>query len=602
MAAPTRSQLEAYARQAAIKNGVDPNIFVAQINQESGFNPAAHNPSGASGIAQLMPQYYPNVDTSDPYASLDAAAQTMGQNVKRNGGDYAKALAAYDAGQGAVDKYGGVPPFAETQQYVKVILGSAGGKTMGQMQGGNPPPADNRPPLPGQMTPGLVAAVDPEIAAIIAMAADGDPATPTPPQGAPASDPALADPNGVASGMDGTTILRILEAKYNLPHTQARIATKSTTDPNTFQKTDTSYTTRYTWSNGKTLDIETPSQQGLPNYVLRGSALADLGNTAHSNGSHSSADNSSPWIVYFDENGKVVGKDPNPNYQPGTGPKSTVSSADNSNPFLVHFDANGNITGTERNPNYIPPAGQDPNEVAYKKALTAQAEASTAKINQSLRPVAQAAIEDAYQIIDAIKADVAAGRKTPAEASELMAQVHQGLAQTLTGTTVFEVQKQAQDTQTQRASQAASLLNQRVQSAASLGSSLFGAATANGGILAPKGGGSWGIDPMQIANGEVNQMGGGQGTGDAAAAFLKAALSGGGAPPGPGQPGPSPFPTTREAVLAQYPHLASQGQAATFIPPNNEQNAGGPGITVAPPTPIDGNIPTLLASIGQGGR
>jgi hypothetical protein len=114
--------LQDYARQAALKAGVDPDIFVRQIQQESGFNPGARSPAGAQGIAQIVPKFHPGVDVTDPYASLDYAANLMKSNVGKYGGDYAKALAAYNAGGGAVDKYGGVPPFEETQRYVSTIL------------------------------------------------------------------------------------------------------------------------------------------------------------------------------------------------------------------------------------------------------------------------------------------------------------------------------------------------------------------------------------------------------------------------------------------------------------------------------------------------
>lgn len=119
--------LRAYAIQKAQQYGLDPNIFVRQIDQESGFDPNAHNPSGATGIAQFMPDTAKSlgIDPTNPYQSLDGAARWMGQLVGKYGGDYAKALAAYNAGPGAVDQYGGVPPFKETQAYVSNILGNA---------------------------------------------------------------------------------------------------------------------------------------------------------------------------------------------------------------------------------------------------------------------------------------------------------------------------------------------------------------------------------------------------------------------------------------------------------------------------------------------
>jgi len=120
--------LQDYARQAAQRVGIDPDIFTRQIQQESGFNPNAKSPAGATGIAQFMPGTAQGmgIDPSDPYAALDAAAKLDRQNLEKYG-DYRSALAAYNAGGGNVDKYGGVPPFEETQRYVQNILGGAGG-------------------------------------------------------------------------------------------------------------------------------------------------------------------------------------------------------------------------------------------------------------------------------------------------------------------------------------------------------------------------------------------------------------------------------------------------------------------------------------------
>src|SRR5262252_261397 len=129
--------LQAYARQAAQKAGIDPDIFVRQIQQESGFNPNAQSPAGAQGIAQFMPGTAQGmgVDPHDPYAALDAAARLDAQHLAQYGGDWSKALAAYNAGAGNVDKYGGVPPFAETQRYVSTILGGAKQAVRGAVQG-----------------------------------------------------------------------------------------------------------------------------------------------------------------------------------------------------------------------------------------------------------------------------------------------------------------------------------------------------------------------------------------------------------------------------------------------------------------------------------
>ena len=123
----------ALARQAAQQAGHPwPDLFVAQMRQESGFNEDViycrrFSSAGAMGIAQFMPATAAGlgVDPCNPTAALAAAARLMVSYYNRYG-DWAKALAAYNAGPGNVDKYGGVPPFAETQSYVSSILASAG--------------------------------------------------------------------------------------------------------------------------------------------------------------------------------------------------------------------------------------------------------------------------------------------------------------------------------------------------------------------------------------------------------------------------------------------------------------------------------------------
>jgi hypothetical protein len=113
------------AQQAASRHGVDPGIFTRMINQESGFNTQARSPAGALGIAQFMPATAQGfgIDPMDPMAALDAAARYIKNGLSQFDGSYPLALAAYNAGAGAVRKYGGIPPYKETQNYVRSILG-----------------------------------------------------------------------------------------------------------------------------------------------------------------------------------------------------------------------------------------------------------------------------------------------------------------------------------------------------------------------------------------------------------------------------------------------------------------------------------------------
>lgn len=141
---PDRNSLVAAAREAAARYGLDPAIFVRQIDQESGFNPRAISPAGAQGIAQFMPGTARGVGLKDPFepvSALDASAKHMAA-LLRNLGSYPLALAGYNAGAGAVQKYGGIPPYKETQNYVRAILGNLDPSTAGRT------PSPSSSPIP----------------------------------------------------------------------------------------------------------------------------------------------------------------------------------------------------------------------------------------------------------------------------------------------------------------------------------------------------------------------------------------------------------------------------------------------------------------------
>jgi soluble lytic murein transglycosylase-like protein len=119
-----RGKFLALARAAARKHGVPEDLFLRLVHQESGWNAAAVSPKGAIGLAQLMPGTATllGVDATDPGQNLDGGARYLAMMYSRFG-SWQLALAAYNAGPGAVEQYGGIPPYDETTGYVAAILG-----------------------------------------------------------------------------------------------------------------------------------------------------------------------------------------------------------------------------------------------------------------------------------------------------------------------------------------------------------------------------------------------------------------------------------------------------------------------------------------------
>ncbi|HVN69710.1 MAG TPA: lytic transglycosylase domain-containing protein [Candidatus Binatia bacterium] len=113
--------------RAARANSLPPEFLAATLLQESAYDPQAVSSAGAIGIAQFMPDTAAGagLDPTDPFASIGAAARLIGNYVAayrdRYDEPYATALAAYNAGPGAVEQYDGVPPYAETREYIDLI-------------------------------------------------------------------------------------------------------------------------------------------------------------------------------------------------------------------------------------------------------------------------------------------------------------------------------------------------------------------------------------------------------------------------------------------------------------------------------------------------
>jgi soluble lytic murein transglycosylase-like protein len=129
-AAPGATPYAAEISAAAARNGVDPKLLTGLIRAESNFDPNAGSPAGAQGLTQLMPGTAAGLGVTnplDPVQSIEGGARYLRQQLDHFGGDVTKALAAYNAGPGAVERFGGVPPYEETQNYVRRVIGYAQG-------------------------------------------------------------------------------------------------------------------------------------------------------------------------------------------------------------------------------------------------------------------------------------------------------------------------------------------------------------------------------------------------------------------------------------------------------------------------------------------
>jgi soluble lytic murein transglycosylase-like protein len=119
------AELISLAHQVALRHGVDHRLVESLVEMESSYNPNAVSSKGAMGLMQLMPavaRHYGVRNPFDPWQNLDAGVRHMRELLDHFDADLMRTVAAYNAGAGAVDRYDGVPPYRETQNYVRKVL------------------------------------------------------------------------------------------------------------------------------------------------------------------------------------------------------------------------------------------------------------------------------------------------------------------------------------------------------------------------------------------------------------------------------------------------------------------------------------------------
>lgn len=125
----SHGEIDGLIQKYASKNGLDPDFVKAVVKQESGFNPKATSKCGAMGLMQLMPSTAQGLGVQNAYdaeQNIEGGVKYLKGMLDRFGNSKELALAAYNAGPNAVKKYDGIPPYKETQNYVKNIMASYG--------------------------------------------------------------------------------------------------------------------------------------------------------------------------------------------------------------------------------------------------------------------------------------------------------------------------------------------------------------------------------------------------------------------------------------------------------------------------------------------
>jgi hypothetical protein len=504
----------AVARSIAQREGVDPDLFERQIDQESGFNPNARSGAGALGIAQIVPQYHPGVDPMDPIPALTYAAKWM-RELKQQHGSWRDALIVYNGGGRALERWKAGRPFEESVAYINAILGP-----------GKAEAAELDTAPPGRSAPVASPAQDTFDRVVAA-------------KGNPVSVLDVTPSKKINEEDDGTKVFRYVFADgtniETVSHPGGDFEIKSGTalrtpaaaadkkpspadklepikDPNT----------------GKTVKLRDPST----------GTVIDLPDAKD-------PIKSKPTLVGV--NGKRYLYDPETDTTtPSSLPADEVKPKRSTHTVgkrIYTVDEDGNVVGSAdlRTANDVAKEGQDLESGALgieKDKIAIQ------KDRQALLPKAQQVIAGHLQTVEYVRGMLERGEIDQAKADAYVAASKAQAEAELGGTTTWAMKKAEDDAKQARERMGVDLLNQRISSESSLGSSVVSSALglAAKAMLRP-GQTSLGVDPFAAAAGYSAQINRGAQTDPVIAALLGGASAAPVAAPGPGLPPGAPaFP------------------------------------------------------------
>lgn len=477
-------------RQAATRAGVDPDLFVRLIEAESSFDPDVISgrrvsSAGAKGIAQLMPVHWSVVDPTNPEASLNYAARMLSDFYRRYG-SWELALAAYNAGPGSVEKYGGVPPYQETRAYVSKIMGSrSSGKA------------------PGMASPSIQA--------------QGDPQMSDPINGNPFGDP---DANELPGRFEeqGWYVWKDKRTGKVL-WWEAPITAKTEPVQPVKQEGNDGSIHYYNAKNG---DYLWTARAYDPSNDPR---VTQSKNPVTENFPDRTKRQWNPQTGGWD----IIGESPVDNKPPVTEnfPDGTKRQW---NPQTEDWDVIG-----EAPPPKVPQrAPRWPEEVERDRL-------EVEKLRRELIPTQIRMIQEGYAAIDQAKRMMATGQLTPEEGDRIMNLTRQQIDAALRGTTPWQMEQEKMRQRQSEQELGSGLLRQRVSSATQMGQFLL---TAAMGLRMPKGQSTLNLNPLAIAKAFTDDMMGGAEIPSYAKNLLVGA--GVGSPAGPVAGSPQPAFTPEE--------------------------------------------------------